>query len=75
MRMTRTITAAAFAATMLLSAACSDEDGDGATTDEELEDVRDTATSLGEEIEEEVDGQDEGTNEDDDAEETTTSAG
>lgn len=45
-------------------AACSDEDGDGGTTDEEIQDGRDTATSIGDEIQEEVDAQDEGSNED-----------
>jgi hypothetical protein len=48
----------------LAGAACSDEDGDGGTTDEEIEDVEDTADSIQDEIEEEVDSQDEGTNED-----------
>ena len=46
-------------------AACSDEDGDGGTTDEEIQEGKDTATSIGNEIEEEVDAQDEGTNKDD----------
>jgi hypothetical protein len=45
-------------------ASCSDEDGDGGTTDEEIEDVEDTADSVEEEIQEEVDAQDEGSNED-----------
>lgn len=44
-------------------AACSDEDGDGGVTDEEIQDGKDTATSVGNEVEEEVDAQDEGTNE------------
>jgi hypothetical protein len=46
-------------------AACSDEDGDGGTTDEEIQDGEDTVDSLEDEVEEEVDAQDEGTNEDD----------
>ena len=46
-------------------AACSDEDRDGGTTDEEIEDGRETVDSLGDELEEEVDAQDEGSNEDD----------
>jgi hypothetical protein len=46
-------------------AACSDEDGDGGTTDEEIQEGEDTATSLGNEVEEEVDAQDQGSNEDD----------
>lgn len=67
--MTRTRTArAALAAVALLAVpfagACSDEDGDGATTDEEIQDVRDETQDAEEEIEEEVEGQDEGSNED-----------
>jgi hypothetical protein len=52
-----------------------DEDGDGGTTDEEIQDVEDTAEdlgneaedtadSVGDEVEEEVDSQDEGSNDD-----------
>ncbi len=48
----------------LSGAACSDEDGDGGTTDEEIQDGKDTVDSVEGEIEEEVDAQDEGTNED-----------
>jgi hypothetical protein len=44
--------------------ACSDEDNDGGTTDEEIQDGKDTVTSIGDELQEEVDAQDEGTNED-----------
>ncbi|HEX4868783.1 MAG TPA: hypothetical protein VFV32_14325 [Acidimicrobiales bacterium] len=44
--------------------ACSDEDNDGGTTDEEIQDGKDTVTSVGDELQEEVDAQDEGTNED-----------
>ena len=46
-------------------AACSDEDGDGGTSDEEIQEGEDTVTSLTEEIEEEIDSQSEGSNEDD----------
>jgi hypothetical protein len=46
-------------------AACSDEDGDGGTTDEEIQDGEDTVDSIEGEVEEEVDAQDEGSNEDD----------
>jgi hypothetical protein len=62
---------AAIAATALFGlgslgiAACSDEDGDGGTTDEEIQDGEDLVTDAGDEIEEEVDAQDEGTNNDD----------
>ncbi|MDP1820464.1 MAG: hypothetical protein Q8K58_11335 [Acidimicrobiales bacterium] len=45
-------------------AACSDEDGDGGTTDEEIEDVEDTVDSVQDEVEEEIDSQGEGSNED-----------
>lgn len=45
-------------------AACSDEDGDGGTTDEEIQDGKDTVDSIEGEVEEEVDAQDEGTNKD-----------
>jgi len=62
---------AAFTAASLLGlasvtglAACSDEDDDGGTTDEEIDEGKDTATSIAEELEEEVDAQDEGSNED-----------
>ena len=69
--MTRTRTAArtALAALALLAVpfagACADEDGDGATTDEEIQDVRDETKDAEKELEEEVDGQDKGTNEND----------
>ena len=65
-RSTARIVAAGFAASLAFGglAACSDEDGDGAVTDEELQDVEDGAEDVGNELEEEVDGQDEGSNED-----------
>ncbi len=64
-RTARSIAAGALAGTLLLVApACSDEDGDGATTDEELEDVENRLDDAGNEINEEIEGQDEGTNED-----------
>jgi hypothetical protein len=66
--MTRTRRAAALTLATLLSlgslAACSDEDGDGGTTDEEIQEGEDTVDSLGDEVQEEIDAQDEGTNED-----------
>jgi hypothetical protein len=53
---TRLCAAAIVAGALALTApACSDEDGDGATTDEEIQDVRD-------EVDEEIDGQNEGSN-------------
>ena len=57
-------TAGLFGLGSLGLAACSDEDGDGGTTDEEIEDVEETVDDMGDEIEEEVDAQDEGDNED-----------
>jgi hypothetical protein len=51
--------------TVLLAPACSDEDGDGATTDEEIQDVEDGAEDVGDQVDEEIEGQDQGTNEDD----------
>jgi hypothetical protein len=63
---TTRIAAAGVAAVLSLGglAACSDEDGDGGTTDEEIQDLEDTVTSIEGEIQEEVDSQDQGTNED-----------
>ena len=55
---------ALFAVGSLGLAACSDEDGDGGTTDEEIEDLEDTGDSIDDQIQEEVDSQDKGTNED-----------
>ena len=48
----------------LAFAGCSDEDGDGATTDEEIQDVEDGVDEAGDQVEEELDGQDQGSNED-----------
>ena len=45
-------------------AACSDEDGDGGTTDEEIQDGKDAVGSIEDEVDEEVDAQDTGANED-----------
>jgi hypothetical protein len=64
MRTTHVITAAIASGALLLAPACSDEDGDGATTDEELEDLEDDADRVGDEVEEEIEGQDQGSNED-----------
>ena len=64
---TTTLRAAAVAALLgfgtLGAVACSDEDGDGGTTDEEIQDGRETVDSIEDEVEEEVDAQDEGSNE------------
>lgn len=64
MRITRSIVAGLAAGVLLLVPACDDEDGDGGTTDEELQDVEDQGEEIGDEIQEEVDAQDEGTDED-----------
>ena len=64
MRATQLFAGLTAAGALLLVPACSDEDGDGATTDEEIQDVEDGAEEVGDEVEEEVDGQDEGSNED-----------
>ena len=53
------------AGSLLGVAACSDEDGDGGTTDEEIQDGKETVDSIGDEVDEEIDAQDEGSNEDD----------
>ena len=62
----RRITAASVAAFLTIGglAACSDEDGDGGVSDEEIQDVEDGASNAGNEIEEEVDAQEEGSDED-----------
>jgi hypothetical protein len=61
----RKVVAAAFSTALLLTPiACSDEDGDGATTDEEIEDIKDGADEVDDRVDQEVDGQDTGTNED-----------
>jgi hypothetical protein len=66
MRTTPRIVATGFAAALAIGglAACSDEDGDGATTDEEIQDLEETGEDVGNQVEEEVEGQDEGSNED-----------
>jgi hypothetical protein len=55
-RTIRTLAGGIAAGAVLLAVpACSDEDGDGGTTDEEIQDVED-------EVNEEIDAQDEGSN-------------
>ena len=67
MEMLRKFLAALFAASLLLvPAACSDEDGDGATTDEEVDELDEGSEDVGNELEEEVD---QGSDEVDDGEE------
>ena len=41
-----------------------DEDGDGGTTDEEIQEGEDRVDDVGDEVQEEVDAQDEGSNDD-----------
>lgn len=48
--------------TVLPLAACSDEDRDGGTTDEEVHDLERTVSSLEQRLETEVDAQDRGSN-------------
>jgi hypothetical protein len=64
MRSTRAITASVAAGVLLFAPACSDEDGDGGTTDEEIQDLEDEGERIGDEIEEEIDSQDTGTDDD-----------
>ncbi len=63
-RIAAATTAGLFGLASLGLAACNDEDGDGGTTDEEIQEGEDTVDSIGDEVEEEVDAQDEGDNED-----------
>ena len=60
----RTAVAALALLALPFAGACADEDGDGATTDEEIQDGRDTTNELEDEAEEEMEGQNEGYNED-----------
>ena len=61
---TRTWGAAAMVAALALGgAACSDEDGDGATTDEEVGEIEERVSEGADQVEEEIDqGQDEAEN-------------
>ena len=52
------------AGALLFVPACSDEDGDGGTTDEEIQDLEDEGEEIGDDIDDEVDAQNEGSNED-----------
>ncbi len=64
MRRAATLSLAAALALVGPAACGDDEDGDGGTTDEEIQEGDDTVDSLGDEVEEEVDSQDQGSNED-----------
>ncbi len=63
-RAARTAFAALAVLAVPFAGACADEDGDGATTDEEIQDVRDETNEAQDRVEEEVEGQNEGSNED-----------
>ncbi len=75
-RISKSLLGGALATMIVIAPACGDdEDGDGGTTDEEIQDVEDTAEdlenkaedtadSVGDEVEQEMDSQDEGSNED-----------
>jgi hypothetical protein len=52
----RSVAVGVAGAALVIVPACSDEDGDGGTTDEEIQDLED-------EVDEEIDAQDEGSNE------------
>ena len=64
MRRAATVSLAAALALVGTAACGDDEDDDGGTTDEEIQEGEDTVDSLGDEIEEEFDAQDEGSNDD-----------
>ena len=64
-RTLRTAAAALAVFALPFAGACADEDGDGATTDEEIQDGRDATNDAEDRIEKEIDGQDEGSNQDD----------
>lgn len=64
MRTSRLVAAGFAASALMFVPACDDEDGDGGSTDEEIQDVEDTGEDVGNEVEEEVDAQDEGSDED-----------
>ena len=75
LRRLRRLTAIAALAALPLVGACADEDGDGATTDEEIQDVRDETNEAEDRLEQEVDGQNDGSNENDGEDGTTTTGG
>jgi hypothetical protein len=63
-RRTRILAAVGVLLVAPLVGACSDEDGDGATSDEEITDISETVDSAEDQVGEEVDGMEEGSNED-----------
>ena len=75
MRRTRRLLAIAGLALVPFVGACSDEDGDGATTDEEIQDVQDQTDEAEDRLETEVEGQDTGSDQDSEDDGTTTTEG
>ena len=71
MRANYILAGVATAGALLFAPACNDEDGDGAVTDEEVQDVEDGANEVQDQVDEEIEGQDEGTN--DNSDDTTDS--
>jgi hypothetical protein len=63
MRTTRALPFLLASGIAVLAPACSDEDGDGAVTDEEIQDVEDGVHDAGDQLDQEIDGQNEGDNE------------
>ncbi len=55
MSRSRALAAGLFAAALAVVPACTDEDGDGAGTDEEIDDIGEGVEDVGNEVEEEVD--------------------
>jgi hypothetical protein len=70
-RRTRKLIAIAALALTPFVGACADEDGDGATTDEEIQDVEEKTNDAEDRIETEIEGQDSGSNDDDEGSTTT----
>ena len=60
MRTNQLLAGVAAAGALMLAPACSDEDGDGATTDEEIQDVEDGADEVEDRVDEEIEGQERG---------------
>ena len=64
MRRTAVVTLAGALALGGIAGCGDDEDGDGGTTDEEIQEGEERLDDAGDEVEEEIDAQDEGSNED-----------
>jgi hypothetical protein len=70
-RTRRFIAIAGLALAPFVVGACSDEDGDGATTDEEIQDVEEKTDEAEDRVETEIEGQDSGSNDNDEGSTTT----